>query len=78
VGIAIDSPDAVREFTKTRALNYPILLGEEDAIELSRQLGNRFQGLPFSAIFDRAGKLIHAQAGELKPETIREQIAPLL
>ena len=78
VGIAIDSPEAVREFVDARAVNYPILIGEEDAIELSRRLGNRMQGLPYSAIFDRAGRLVYSQAGELKPEAIREQIKGLL
>ena len=48
------------------------------AVEMSRRLGNRFQGLPFSAIFDTKGKVVYTQAGELKPETIREKISPLM
>lgn len=78
VGIAIDTADAVKAFSDELGINYPILLGGEDAIELSKRLGNRFQGLPFSVIFDRKGKIAHVQNGELLPETIREKIDGLL
>lgn len=78
VGIAIDSPQAVREFSTTQNINYPILIGDESAIRMSKQLGNRFQGLPFSVIFDRTGAVVYVQAGELKKDTIRDQTATLL
>ena len=75
VGIAIDNPDSVREFAESNPINYPILLGSEDAIKLSKVLGNRYQGLPFSVIFDRAGRVIYTRAGELSEDTIREKTA---
>ncbi len=78
VGIAIDSPQAVQEFSTTQNINYPILIGDESAIRMSKQLGNRFQGLPFSVIFDRTGAVVYVQAGELKKDTIRDQTATLL
>jgi thiol-disulfide isomerase/thioredoxin len=78
VGIAIDQADAVRDFAAAQGINYPVLIGNEQSIEMSRQLGNRFQGLPFSVIFGRDGQVIHAQAGQLRPETIREKLTGLL
>ena len=78
VGIAIDSPDPVKEFAKSIGVNYPILIGETDAISLSESLGNRFSSLPFTVIFDRAGKPVYAKAGELDRRTLEEQLAPLL
>lgn len=78
VGIAIDAADNVKAFSSELQINYPILLGGTDAIDMSKRLGNRFQGLPFSAIFDRNGRLIYAQGGELKPGTIREKTAALI
>ncbi len=78
VGIAIDQADAVRDFAAAQGINYPTLIGTEQSIEMSRQLGNRFQGLPFSVIFDRKGRVIHAQAGQLHTETIREKLATYL
>ena len=73
-----ETPQRIKEFAETTEVNYPILLGETDAIELSRLLGNRFNGLPFTAIFDRMGKLIYVQAGELSQDTLQERAIPLL
>lgn len=78
VGIAIDSPEPVKEFAKSIEINYPVLIGETDAISLSESLGNRFSSLPFTIIFDRAGKPIYTKAGEVDRQTLEEQIAPLL
>jgi len=78
VGIAIDSPDPVKEFARSIGVNYPILIGDTDAISLSESLGNRFSGLPFTIIFDRAGKPIYTQAGEIDRRTLEEKIIPLL
>ncbi len=78
VGIAIDSEQEVADFADGIGINYPVLLGETDAIALSQSLGNRFSGLPFSAIFDRSGKLVHAQAGELKRADLEQYAIPLL
>ena len=55
---AMCSSSASPSTTKTRCansstaigINYPILLGDVEAIELSRQLGNRFEGLPFTVV----------------------------
>jgi len=78
VGIAIDAPEEVRRFAETHRINYPVLLGGEEAIELSRNLGNRFQGLPFSVLFNRHGQVVYQQGGVLTEETVREKIAELM
>jgi thiol-disulfide isomerase/thioredoxin len=78
VGVAIDDKQPVQEFADSYGINYPTLLGDMEAIELSRKLGNRFSGLPFTAIFDQNGKLIHHQAGEVKKSALIEQIKALL
>ena len=78
VGIAIDDARPVQEFADSFGINYPTLLGDMDAIEISRQLGNRFSGLPFTAIFDREGQLRHKQTGEMKLAELEKQLQPLL
>ncbi len=78
VGIAIDEAEDVKTFLAEHPVNYPILLGDTNAIEMSRRLGNRLQGLPFTVIFDRAGKRVHAQAGEITSAALDKKIAPLL
>jgi thiol-disulfide isomerase/thioredoxin len=74
IGLAIDEPEAVQTFVDTYGVEYPILLGDIDAAELSRQLGNRFGGLPFTVIVDRDGRIAARHFGGLK----REQLEPLL
>jgi len=78
VGIAIDDKDSVVEFAEIMGINYPTLLGDMNAIGISKQLGNSFSGLPFTAIFDQQGKLIHTQVGEILREELEAEISKLL
>ncbi|MCF6280659.1 MAG: TlpA family protein disulfide reductase [Candidatus Polarisedimenticolaceae bacterium] len=78
VGIAIDSKEVVQNFTQMIGVNYPILIGDTNDMIISKKLGNRFEGLPFTAIFDRQGKLIHTQIGQISPARIIDKIAPFL
>jgi len=78
VGVAIDEPEAVRGFVGTQEIGYPVLIGGVDSIELSRRLGNRLQGLPFTAIFDRKGNLVYSQTGPMTRSLLADRLAPLL
>jgi hypothetical protein len=40
VGIAIDQADKVRPYATKMKMNYPILVGEADGVELAQQAGN--------------------------------------
>jgi thiol-disulfide isomerase/thioredoxin len=78
VGIAIDAKDDVAAFLAEHQVEYPILIGDTEAIEMSRRLGNRLQGLPFTVIFDPLGKRVHAQIGEVTQASLEKQLLPLL
>ena len=78
VAIAIDDPDLVRDFHDVYGINFPTLIGGAEAIELANRLGNRFDSLPFTAIFDRHGNTRYIQAGEMSQETLERQLLPLL
>ena len=67
VGIAIDQPDKIRQFTKELKVNYPSLVGGYGALELSKTLGNKIMALPFTIILDRDGAVAFSQMGPLKP-----------
>ena len=47
VGIAFDQPDKVAEFGREFRVNYPLLLGGLDTMELLRDAGNRAGVLPY-------------------------------
>ena len=74
VGIAIDDEEPVREFADSYAVNYPLLLGDVEAVELSKRLGNRYEGLPFTVVAAPGGKLVLRHTGGLE----RERLEPLL
>lgn len=78
VGIAVDEPDKVRRFADEIGLNYPALIGGFGAVELSRTLGNRLGGLPFTVVVDRAGRIAHVQLGPLPDTRLRGIVAQLL
>ena len=65
IGIAVDDPGMVRDFADVYAINFPILIGSTDAIKLANRLGNRFDSLPFTAVFDTTGETVYVQAGRL-------------
>ena len=78
VGIAIDRPEAVEQFIEDHPVNYPILIGDVEAVELSRRLGNRLQGLPFTVIFDHHGRRAFSQVGEITQATLDASSRALL
>lgn len=78
VGIAIDSPAAVRAFLSSRSLNYQVLLGGLPEIELATRFGNRTRSLPFLVLFDRQGRAQFNHAGPLAEEQLKARIEALL
>lgn len=78
VGIAIDNPAKVREFAAKFRMNYPVLIGEMDAMELARVAGNEPGGLPFTVIMDRKGRLIGSELGGLTEQKLTAIIQPAM
>lgn len=74
IGIAIDEPEAVQNFVDTYGVEYPILIGDINAVDVSKRLGNRFSGLPFTVITTPGGEIAIRHFGGLT----REQIVPVL
>ncbi len=68
VGVAIDQVAAVSDFVDRYAVNYPILVGEQAAIEVSRAYGNQIGALPYTAFVDRKGTIVHVHRGRLPLE----------
>ena len=78
VGIAIDQPDKVAEFASDFRINYPLLLGGLETLELLRQVGNRAGVLPYTLVIDRKGNLVSREPGGLKENRLEGIIQPLL
>ena len=64
VGLAVDGPTPVREYLQRLPVGFAIGLAGFDGAELSRRLGNGSGALPFSAVFNRDGRLIRRKLGQ--------------
>jgi len=78
VGIAIDEADKVRAFAQKYAINYPVMIGQVDAIELSKTAGNKAGGLPYTLILDRSGEVVSQHYGGLDEEILQPIFDELL
>lgn len=78
VGVALDEKLKVQAFADEIGINYPVLLGEMEAVELARKVGNRLGGLPFTAIIDRKGRIVASEVGGLTMERLEKAVSPLL
>ena len=74
VGLAVDSPTPVREFLTKLKVGFPIGLAGLNGVDLGRSLGNERGGLPFTVVFDRAGKIAGRKLGALKPDDLQNWV----
>ncbi|EGV33927.1 Redoxin domain protein [Thiorhodococcus drewsii AZ1] len=78
VGITADQPQDVRDFVAEHPINYPLLIADPEAIELSKRLGNRLEGLPYTVIFDHRGRKVFSQLGPMNETELQTQLAALV
>ena len=65
IGIAVDFPEPVANYAEAAEFNYPILVGEQDAMAVAESSGIEFIGLPFTMFVASNGELLGAYIGEL-------------
>ncbi|MDB2544782.1 TlpA family protein disulfide reductase [Woeseiaceae bacterium] len=70
IGIAVDEFDEVLSYAETTNFDYPILIGEEDAVAIAENSGVDFIGLPFTMIVTKDQEIIKTHIGEIKEHHI--------
>lgn len=78
VGIAVDSVTKSRQAASEMGISYPVLVAETHIIEITRRLGNRAGGLPFTVVLDREGRLVTTHLGLLSEAQLERLVKPLL
>jgi len=78
VGIALDDRVKVSDFIDTMGVEYPILVGQNDATSISDAYGNRLGALPYTAVVDREGVIVKTYRGEVSQGSIEKVIKKLL
>ena len=78
VGIAIDDVQAVRDFTTSLGISYPVLVGADDVMQANRDFGNTSGSLPFSVLVDRRGIVRWWDWGILEEDELEQRVGTLL
>ncbi len=65
IGIAVDFPEDVARYAESAEFNYPILVGQEDAMAIAETSGVDFIGMPFTMIVASDGELLNSHMGEI-------------
>ena len=65
IGIAVDYLEPVQTYADETDFNYPILVGQEEAMAAAEQSGIEFIGLPFTLVVAPGGELLKSHTGEI-------------
>jgi thiol-disulfide isomerase/thioredoxin len=65
VGIAVDYRDKVKEFAGQFKIDYPVLIGDQDALDVAAKFGMAAPAFPFTVFTDRRGEVVALFVGEL-------------
>ncbi len=75
IGIAVDFPEQVVAYAEEAQFNYPILVGQEDAMAAAEASGIDFIGMPFTMVIAPDGELIKTHIGEIVEVHIESIVA---
>jgi len=70
VGIAVNTLDEARPFVDEMGIDYPILVGRNEAFTAAASFGVEFYALPFTIFTDGAGRTLGVRTGELHQEQL--------
>ena len=65
IGIAVDFLEPVQAYAEETDFNYPILVGQEDAMAAAEVSGLEFIGMPFTMVVAPGGELLKTHIGEI-------------
>jgi thiol-disulfide isomerase/thioredoxin len=74
IGIAVDDPEAVKEYLRETPVSFPILLADERT-NPSIPFGDTREVFPYSVLIGRDGRIIAQKMGGFEPSTLTEWLA---
>ncbi|MES2300248.1 MAG: TlpA disulfide reductase family protein [Pseudomonadota bacterium] len=77
IGIGIDSPSNIAEFTGKFKIAYPLFVAGMGGSELARQFGDNAGSLPFTALIGADGKVRKTYMGTLKFAQLKADLGAL-
>lgn len=70
IGVAVDFPEEVIAFAEEAEFNYPVIIGQEEAMAAAESTGVAYPGLPFSILLSADGDTVKTHIGEIHAEQI--------
>ncbi len=70
VGIALDTSDNVATFSKQHPVSYPLLMAENEGMELTKQLGNAQMALPYTVVLGADGGVRLTRLGRVSEQEL--------
>jgi peroxiredoxin len=68
IGVAADFREQVLAYADEMKIDYPLLIGEQEALDAASAFGIEAVGFPFTVFSDRQGRIVAAHLGELHAE----------
>ncbi len=72
VGIAIDKPEKVIQFVAELGIDFPIMVGQSEAYDVMKAMGNEALTLPYTILIDEEGEVVWSKNTELKHSDMDE------
>lgn len=77
IGVAFDDPEAIKNFMQSTPIDYPVLFGDDEVMEISMRYGNLNAILPYTAFIDRRGNIAKIVEGGLDEADAEEYLKAL-
>ncbi len=78
IGVAVDKSADVIPFYAAEKMNYPVLLGEQDGLELMARYGDPDGSLPYSLVLNAKGEVIAHKLGAFSRSELEQLLEPYL
>jgi thiol-disulfide isomerase/thioredoxin len=78
LGIAIDEMALVKAFNDNEPVDYPLLVAEDEGMQLSSQLGNSKGVLPYTVIIDQQGHVVKTYFGRITKNLLLKDVKAYL
>ena len=77
IGVAVDFDEDVRQYAQEAEFNYPVLIGQDEAMAIVEAAGYDFVGLPMTMVVSAEGELLKMHLGEIHEHQV-ERIVEVL
>lgn len=78
VGIALDDPEPVASFVDELGIDYTILVGQEEVLDVQSAWGNEVGAMPYTVLVDGEGIVRWRHYGEVTTDELEEALGEVL